>query len=337
MQKRKIFSATVVFLIVLAIGTFGYRLIEGPSWSLIDGLFMTVITLATVGYGETHPLTDQGRLFTVGLILVGAGLMAYMVTTLAQFVVEGGLRDYLGRRRMRDRIKALRHHYIICGAGSTGWVVAERLHRQNTPVVLVDTDPKVVQELLDQRFIAIEGDATADEVLIDAGLEMASGLVAALPHDADNVFVALTAKGINPNVFVAATATKIESVPKLKRAGANYVVSPNITAANRMASVLMRPSVVDFLDATLSGDDQDLQMDEFRIQPGSFLDTQALKDADLRRRSGAIIVSVKRQGKTVINPEPAYVFAGGDILVVMGNRDQINKMGELATAPAAKS
>lgn len=331
MQKRKLVSALVALVLLLTTGTLGYRIIEGPEWTLLDGLFMTVITLATVGFSETHPLSPQGRVFTIVLILLGAGLMAYLVTTLAQFVVEGGLRDLLGRRRMRERIKSLHHHYIVCGAGDTGWVVADYLRRHQAPVVLVDIEPKTVQSLVDEGFIALEGDATADEILVEAGLERAAGLVAALPHDADNVFVALTAKGINPHVFVVSTATKIESVSKLKRAGVNYVVSPNITAANRMASVLMRPSVVDFLDATLAGDDSDLQMDEFRIQPGSALDNVALKDADLRRRSGAIIVSVKRQGKTMINPEPTHVFAGGDILVVMGTREQINKMGELAT------
>ncbi|OIP21137.1 hypothetical protein AUK22_11995 [bacterium CG2_30_54_10] len=336
MQKRKILSGIVPFLLLLTVGTVGYRLTEGPGWSLLDCIYMTVITLATVGYGEVHNLSPEGRVFTIFLIFIGAGLMAYTVSALAQFFVEGGLRDLLGRRRMREDIKSLKGHYIICGAGDTGWVVAENLRRHQTPVVLVDLEPKIVQELIGEDYLAIEGDATADEVLADAGLDRAAGLVAALPHDADNVFVALTAKGINPNVFVVCTATKIESVPKLKRAGANYVVSPNITAANRMASVLMRPSVVDFLDATLGGDDQDLQMDEFRIQPKSYLDAIALKDAGIRRRSGAIIVSVKREGKSVINPDPVFVFQGGDILVILGNRDQINKMGELATAPVSR-
>ncbi len=316
---------------MLGIGALGYRLVEGSSWTLLDGLFMTVITLTTVGFGEVHPLSPQGRIFTIILIVFGAGLMAYTITAGAQFVLEGKLREIWGKRRMKDTIRGMKSHFIICGAGKTGMVVIHELIRRKTPLVVIDSDPKIVSELFEQQIPAIEGDATIDEVLVEAGLENACALVATLPHDADNVFVALTAKGLNQKIFVVSTAAKIESVPKLKRAGANYVVSPNIIAGARLASVLMRPTVVDFLDATMAGQDQELQMEEFHIVRGSYLDGKALKDADVRRRSGAIIVSVRRGEKNVINPEPAYVFEPGDTLVVLGNIDQITKMGDLAS------
>lgn len=331
MENRRFLATLALFIILLGFGTLGYRLIEGPQWSALDGLFMTVITLATVGYGEVHPLSPAGRVFTILLLITGAGLMAYTVTALGQFVVEGKLRELWGKRRMKDRIQALKHHFIVCGAGNTGLVVIHNLLSKQIPLVVIDSNPKVIEELLEQQIPAIEGDATADEILIDAGLKQASGLVTALPHDADNVFVTLTAKGINPEVFVVSTADAVESAPKLKRAGSNYVVTPAVIAGARMAAVLMRPSVVDFLDATMAGDDQGLQMEEFRIKQESFLSQKALKDADLRRRSGAIIVSVRRGDKTMINPEPNYVFEAGDILVALGTLEQVTKIGELAT------
>lgn len=330
MDTRRILTALLIFSLILTIGTFGYRVIEGEKWTYLDGLFMTVITLTTVGYGETHPLSNHGRLFTIILLFAGAGLMAYTVTSVAQFVIEGKFRELWGKRLMKERIKKMKSHYILCGAGNTGLVVASQLQKKGFSFVVVDSNPKVIQELSEQDIPAIEGDATLDEILMEVGLENASGLVTALPHDADNVFVSLTAKSINPEVFIISTASKIESVPKLKRAGANYVVSPNIIAGSRMASVILRPSVVDFLDATMHGEDLTLQMEEFAIQPKSFLDKKALRDAEIRQRSGAIIVSVKRGEKSVINPEPTYIFEAGDILIVLGDRDQISKIGDLA-------
>ncbi len=329
-QNGRFTASVVAFLALIAVGTVGYKVIEGPQWTWLDALYMTVITLGTIGYGEVHTLDTGGRIFTVCLILMGAGVMAYTVTTLAQFVVEGKLQELWGKKRMKDRIDALKDHYVVCGAGDTGLVVVGELTRRKIPFVVVESNPKVAESLIEGDVLVVEGDATVDEVLRHAGLERAGGLVTTLPHDADNVFVALTAREMKANIFVVSTANKNESVTKLKRAGVSYVVSPNQIAGARMASVIMRPSVVDFLDATMAGENQALQMEELRIGGGSFLANKALKDADLRRRSGAIIVSVKRGTSTVINPEPTYVFETGDILIVLGTRDQITKMGDIA-------
>lgn len=331
MQNRSLVTALLLFAILLGVGTFGYRLIEGPQWTLFDGLYMTVITLATVGFGEIHPLTTTGRAFTIILLLLGCGLGAYAISSIAQFIIEGKLRELWGKRRMKDRINALKCHYILCGAGNTGLAVISELKRRGVSFVVVENDSKLVEELVEEDILTVEGDATVDEVLLEAGLDRASGLVTTLPHDADNVFVTLTAKGVNPEIFVVSSSSKMESVPKLKRAGANYVVSPNVIAGTRMASVILRPSVVDFLDATTTGEDHTLQMEEVHIAAGCHLDNKALKDADIRRRSGAIIVSVRKNMRSVINPEPTYIFEAGDILIVLGDRDQISKMCELAT------
>jgi voltage-gated potassium channel len=330
MKKSPFLVTLAAFLALLLVGAFGYRLIEGPPWTFFDGLFMTVITLATVGYSETHPLSVEGRMFTIFLIIVGAGLMAYTVTSIAKFVVEGKLRDLWEHRRMKEQIAAMNGHYIICGAGRTGMEVAQRLTPKKIPLVLIDSDPKVIQDLGNQKHLFLEGDATHDELLLEAGVKKAVGLVAALPTDAANVFVALSAKGLNPNLYVVSTASQTESVPKLKRAGVDYVVSPTVIAGARLAAILTRPAVVDFMDATMTGDDEGLHMEETTIGPSSFLADKALKDTDIRQRSGAIVVAVKRGRHTTINPEPTYVFSAGDTLVILGRRDQTIRLVELA-------
>ncbi|MBF0544647.1 MAG: potassium channel protein [Candidatus Riflebacteria bacterium] len=329
-MKNKIFIPLVLFVCLVLFGTIGYRIIEGNDWSYFDGLYMTLITITTVGFGETHPLSTSGRILTLFLLLSGCGLMAFTLSAVVQFILEGKVQELWGRKRMKHQIKSMGNHYIICGAGDTGRAVISELFRKAMPFVVIDSDPKVCEELMESSIPAIEGDATVEEVLLEAGLKKAIGLVTALPHDADNVFVALTARGISPDIFVASTTSKIESASKLKRAGANYVISPNVIAGARMAAVLVRPSVVDFLDATMAGEDHALQMEEIRVVASSLLTGKSIKDADIRKRSGAIIVSVRKDHARIINPEPSYVFESGDILIVLGDSEQIYKMCELA-------
>ena len=312
------------------LGSVGYRFIEGPTWSFLDGLYMTVLTIFTVGYAEVHPLSDSGRLFTILLILAGVGDIAYIASSSAQFFFEGKLKEIWGVKRMQEKIKSLEEHYIICGAGKTAREIIKTL-KKSAPqkFVVIDVDKDRIRQLQDEEVFSIVGDATLDDTLISAGLDNAKGLVAALPTDADNVFVTLTAKGINQETFVVSKAEKVESIAKLKRAGADKVVSPNIIAGARMVAMLRRPSVVDFMDAALGGDNQALQMDEFRIQKQSFLENKALKDADIRGKSGAIIVAVRRDNENTINPEPTFVFQACDILVVLGTKEQIKNFSNL--------
>ncbi len=324
--------AGLVALII--VGCIGYRVIEGWPW--FDCLYMTVITLSTTGFGEIGHLGTMGRTFTMVVLLMGMGLMAYFVTNLSQFIVEGKLYDLWGRQRMRERIKSMHGHYIICGAGTTGMVVGDEFLRRGIPFVVIDQDAKVVEDLRLRNFMVIDGDATLDETLAAAGLAAARGLITALQNDADNVFVTLTAKGMNPAVFVVSSAKRQESVAKLKRAGANYVVTPNTIGGHRMASVILRPSVVDFLDVAMAGEAQDFQMEEIVVEQGSALENRAIRDADLRRRSGAIIVSVKQNGKTYVNPEPTLVFNVGDRLIVLGDGEQIERMCQIARAPGGR-
>lgn len=330
-NKRLIYIVSVFFAIILG-GTFSYQLVEGQHWSFLDALFMTVITIFTVGYTEVHPLSPHGRILTILLIFVGVGFIAYVASSVAQLIFEGKIREIWGLQRMKNRISELKNHYVICGAGKTAHEIIKSLNG-NTPqnFVVIDIDRSRIQKLQEENVFAIEGDATNDATLIEAGIERAAGLAATLPTDADNVFVTLSAKGIKNDIFIVSKAEKIESIAKLRKAGANKVVSPNIIAGARMAAMLHRPSVVDFMEAAIAGDNQAMQMEEFRVQTQSFLDHKALKDAEIRQRSGAIIVAVRRDNDTTINPDPGFVFASHDVLVVLGTREQIINFSKLTS------
>lgn len=331
-RLRRILYVIWAFVLLILGGTFAYQLIEGPHWSFSDGLFMTVITIFTVGYAEVHPLSEQGRLLTIALIFVGGGFIAYVLSAVAQLIFEGKIREIWGLKRMRNKISELENHFVICGAGKTAHEIIKSL-KSSAPMkfVVIDIDRTQVQKLQEENLFAIVGDATEDAILIEAGIEKAAGLAATLPTDADNVFVTLSAKGIKNDIFIVSKAERIESIAKLRKAGASKVVSPNIIAGARMAAMLHRPSVVDFMDAAIAGDNQAMQMEEFRIQKLSFLDNKALKDAEIRQRSGAIIVAVRRDHETTINPVPDFVFLAHDVLVVLGTKDQIVSFAKLAS------
>ncbi|GAB4275934.1 MAG: potassium channel protein [Candidatus Rifleibacteriota bacterium] len=293
---------------------------------------MTVITIFTVGYAEVHPLSDSGRILTIVLIFVGGGFIAYVASTLAQLIFEGKIKEIWGLKRMKNRIDQLENHYVICGAGKTAHEIIKSFQSSSpTNFVVIDIDRTRIRKLQEENIFAIEGDATSDATLIEAGIERASGLAATLPTDADNVFVTLSARGIKSDIFIVSKAEKIESIAKLRKAGANKVVSPNIIAGARMAAMLHRPSVVDFMDAAIAGDNQAMQMEEFRVQKQSFLDNKALKDAEIRQKSGAIIVAVRRDSETVINPPPSFVFSAQDVLVVLGTKEQITNFAKLTS------
>lgn len=330
-NKRFVYITCIFFAIVLG-GSFAYKFVEGDKWSFLDGLFMTVITIFTVGYTEVHPLSDAGRILTILLIFVGVGFIAYVASAVAQLIFEGKIREIWGLQRMKNRISELKDHFVICGAGKTAHEIIKSLNG-NAPhhFVVIDIDRSRIQKLQEENIYAIEGDATNDNILIEAGIERAAGLAATLPTDADNVFVTLSAKGIKNDIFIVSKAEKIESIAKLRKAGANKVVSPNIIAGARMAAMLHRPSVVDFMEAAIAGDNQAMQMEEFRIQKESYLDRKALKDAQIRQKSGAIIVAVRRENQTTINPDPGFVFSSHDVLVVLGTREQITNFSKLTS------
>lgn len=310
----------LLMLIVLA-GTAGYSVIE--RWSLFDSLYMTVITLATVGYGETHPLSTPGRVFTLFLIMGGMGIILYGVSEVTQFIVQGGIGGIVRRRKMERSIQKIQNHYILCGAGNNGHYVLEELRRTKRSVVVVERDPKKVHELVEREILTVEGDASDDEILRHAGIDRAAGLVTALPEDKDNLFVVITARGLNPKLRIIAKLDDIGVRGKFLRSGADSAVSASFIGGLRLASELVRPETTSFLDEMLRGDST-LRVDEARLQETSGHVGRPLKECDAFTSAGVVLVSMKGEsGKFQFNPPGDTVLRGGDVFIVIGTPDQV--------------
>jgi voltage-gated potassium channel len=327
--KRIIFG--VVWLVtIFLIGSFGYVLLEG--WSFFEGFYMTVITLTTVGYGEVRPLTQTGRTFTIMLIFLGVGFMFYVVTAIAQVVVEGQLRDVFGRRRLEREIRSIKDHYIICGFGRIGEVIARELSHNHIPIVIVDNRPQHTQNLERSGYLNVIGNATQEEVLLAAGIERARGLISVVGSDVDNVYIVLTARSMNPDLTIVTRAGESGSDQKLRRAGANEVISPYELGGQRLAQTILRPTVVDFMDVAL-GEGIDLSLEEIPVGGSSDIIGQPLKDSGIRQRLDLIIVAIKRlDGTMLFNPQPDAPILHGDTLIALGSKANLDKLMHLLEA-----
>lgn len=325
---RQILRFTLLIGLMLLFGTTGYMLVEGWHW--FDGLYMTVITLSTIGYGETHPLSPPGRAFTIVLVLFGSGVMLYAVATLTALVVEGDLNEALKRNQMRKAIGRLRGHFVVCGFGSTGKYVVEELLKTGRAFVVIDNDPARCQALRERNLLVVEGDATLDEVLAQACIAEAAGLMACLHTDADNLFLVLTAKGMNDNLRIVAKAVDESSQQKLRQVGADGVVLPNFIGGLRLVSEMIRPSVVTFLDMMLRAKDQTIRVEEISIPHDSPHIGQTLSALDLYHLEGVSLVALQRASATpyMFNPPNDTRLAAGDLLILMGESARI---GELET------
>ena len=314
---------------VIALGTLGYAVIE--DWRTFDALYMTIITLATVGFKEVHELSPEGKMFTIVLIISGTGIIAYTLSSLIQFTLEGQLRKILGRKKLESRIGKLRDHYIICGYGRIGQLIGREFHSRPAPFVVVEQSPHVVERLEREGFMYVEGDATDDDTLQAAGIEHAKGLITAVASDTDNVYITLTARGLNPNLFILARAGEEGSEKKLMRAGASKVISPYTIGANRMAQAILRPSVVDFIELATASEHLELQIEEIGIAPASSLAGKNLVDSGIRQSMGIIIVGIKEaDGKMTFNPPPEKQIAPNSVLIILGERPAINRLEAIA-------
>jgi voltage-gated potassium channel len=320
---RNALQIIFLLLLILIAGTLGYHIIEG--WSLFDSLYMSVITLATVGYGETHPLTVAGRVFTIFLILGGMGIILFGISELTQFIVQGGIGGILRRRKMERTIKKISNHYVLCGAGKNGHYVLEELVRTKRKVVAVEKDPKKVQILIDRGIPTIEGDASSDNILRSAGIDRAIGLVSTLPEDKDNLFVVITARGLNPKLRIVAKVDDIEVREKFFRSGADSAVSAPYIGGLRMASELIRPDTTTFLDSMMR-DSSALRVDEVKIGSTTTYRGKPIENCDVLESSGAVLVSMRR-GKDerdfIFNPPPNTIINTGDTLIVIGHPEQL--------------
>lgn len=315
-MRFRLRTALLVLAAVFLVGTAGYVLIEGASWW--DAFYMTAITITTVGYREVFPLSAAGQAFTVLLLLFGIGTLLFLLTEASRHVIEGELRHALGRARRTRMIEKLTGHEIVCGWGRMGQAVVEALQRDGRPFVVIESSPDKVRRLLALRVNVVEADATSEAALRSAHVERARGLVACLSDDAHNVYVTLTARWLNPKLFIVARVAEAGAEDRLRRAGADRVVNPYALGGTRLAHLLVKPAVVDFLDVSSSLGAEQLVLEEVRLAAAGPFAGRTLAQADLRRRFGIAVVAVKRAVQLLPNPEPSFAFEADDVLVVLG-------------------
>ncbi|MBN3880718.1 MULTISPECIES: potassium channel family protein [unclassified Nostoc] len=314
---------------VFLIGTSWYALVEGWAWE--DAAYMTVITLATVGYGETHPLGSRGRLFTIALILLGVVNIGYIVNRFTEAIIQGYFQEGIRLQQQRRLMESLTEHYIICGFSRTGRQIAKEFQAEDAPFVVIDSEMESVQRAQTEGYTAYQGDATLDDTLLKVGIERAVCIVAALPSDAENLYIVLSAKTLNSGIRVIARASTEEALQKLRRGGADEVISPYITGGKRMAAAALRPQVLDFVDGILTGADRQLYMEEFLLDPAfcPFVG-QSLQKARLRSQSGALVLAIRRVDGTLIGgPTGDTILMPGDRLIGMGTAEQLRSLNQI--------
>ena len=317
--------AVILFLIVTAVGTAGYMVVEG--WSAWDAFYMTIISVTTVGYREVHATSFAGQVWTVFVLLAGVSTLFYTASVVMAEIVEGGLRKGLESRRFNRMLEQLKDHFIICGYGRIGGVIADEFQRQGIPYVVVDRDPDRVHAVIARGGMAVEADASREDVLRRIGIERARGLIAAVGTDAENVYTVLTARVLRPDLFIIARIESEDAEPKLKRAGADRVLSPYQLGGVQMAATALRPAVVDFMRLATSSERLDLAAEQIEVKTNSRFVGASIRDANLRQDFGVIVVAIKRAaGHMEFNPAPEAIIGANDQLVVLGHPDQLKAL-----------
>ena len=313
---------------VAAFGTVGFSLVEG--WSLLDALYMTVMTVTTVGYGPPKELTPAGRDFAIFFMVVGVGTTGYLLSSAVQALVRSEILAAYGERRRQREMSKLRDHYIICGAGRVGRRIVREMRRAGAPFLAVESNAALAAELgLPDAQLLIR-DATLDETLVEAGVERARGLAACLPDDAANLYVVLTARTLNPNLHIVSRAVEESAVPKLIRAGANRVIAPTIIGSHRMAQALLKPAVADFMDS-ITAETLDLAFEQVEISPGSPLVGRKLKETTIRSALDIVVAAIRRSGgEMIFNPSGDTQIREGDLLIGIGRAESLAELGALA-------
>ncbi len=329
MERQNHVLLTIVLTVGLVfIGTGGYMYIEG--WPFDDALYMTIITMATVGYGEVHQVSDTGRAFTMFLIVMGVGYFMYVVGLIVQFLVEDRIRVILGRRKLEIQIAKLKDHYIICGYGRIGRVLARYLTERYLNVVVIENDACRQEKMDEDGVLYLIGEATDENLLIKAGIKNAKGLLTAVATDADNVFLTLIAKQLNPNLFIVARAIQNTAKRTLLAAGAEKVISPYDLGARRMAHAILRPTVIKFLELAFTDDATDVQVEELRVRDSSRLLNVELKNSGIRRDLDLIILTIKKaDGSMIFNPKADTRIEADDTLVVVGRAKSVIKLEQM--------
>jgi voltage-gated potassium channel len=320
---KRLAIAIVALLSILCLGTVGFHYLEG--WSFPESLYATVVTLSTVGYGDFIPHTGEGMMFTVFLIIVGVGTMLYTVGLITETMIEGRLNIILGKGRLEKMVKKMQDHYIICGCGRIGRLICKELAEEKVDFVVIDNNQEVIQGIEEEGYLHYKGDATQDKTLLAAGIKKAKGIICVLPSDAENLYVILTARELNQDIFILSRSEDEESEKRLLRAGANRVESPYMMGGMRMAMAILRPAMLDFVELTTMKQSLELRMDEIAVCEGSSYIGKSLEDSQIRQKFGLIVVAVKKEsGKMIFNPMAKYVLESNDKLIVLGEVENIN-------------
>jgi len=332
-RLRHLTISICLLIVVMSIGVLGYRLVGGADWTFLDALYMTITTITTVGFTEVHELNTAGRIFTIGIIIAGVGTAFYVIGSVTQIVVEGQINNLIGRRRLEKQIEALKDHYIVCGCGRMGSIICRELKARPVPFVVIEKDEEAIQKVEPEGFLYILGDATDEGTLRRAGIERAKGIICVLRSDADNVYVVLTARELNRDIYILARAGEEGSEKKLLSAGADKVISPFHIGAMRMAHAILRPAVWDFIEMTTLDKTMDLAIEEIKICEGCRFEGETLRESNIRRYFDAIIIAIKKpQGEMIFNPDPDYRMTRGDVLITLGKRSDLARMARMLKA-----
>jgi voltage-gated potassium channel len=328
MMIKRLMLAFILLAVVFISGVCGYMLIEG--WSFLDSLYMTVITIASVGYMEVNPLSHQGRIFTIFLIIFGMGVLLFGISTFTAFLVEGELSEMLGRRKMEKKISGLKEHYIVCGIGGIGRHIMDELYKTGRHFIAIDKDEDVCKELNEKGILFIRGDATSTSILMTANADYAKGIFCSLSNDAENLLLILTAKGINPGLKIVAKAEEDESKNKMRKAGADGVILPEFIGGLRMASEMIRPEAVTFLDKMLKSGEEVFRVEDISLAADSVFIGKTLGVSGLLDKEGSTVVAVRKGDKYIFNPSKDERLETGDALILIGETKSVREVKKLA-------
>ncbi len=332
MIPRRLVFPLIIPLALLWVGTLGYRVIEGDRWTILDAFYMTFLTLTTIGFSEIHPLSPSGRIFTVFLGMGGIFTLFYAAGEVIRLIISGEIQRVIGRRRMEKSLAGLRDHYLVCGYGRMGRLVTHEFEARKLPFVVIDTNEAEFVNFQSEVGFGIHGDATHDSILKQAGIERAKALVTVASSDADNLYITLSARLLNPKIFIVARAEDVAAEEKLRKVGANQVVSPYHIGGLRVAQAVLRPNVVHFIELATRTDYLEMQIEEVPLAPFSSLVGQSIAGCNLHRDHGVIIIGIKKaSGRMLSSPAGSVIFEAGDTLIALGPRQHLDTLEKMAT------
>lgn len=329
-NRRKITTVIFAILTIFIIGTIGYQSFLGVDW--IDALYMTVITISTVGYKEVAEMTTEAKFFSIFIIFFGLGVWGYGLTSIISLFFEANIKNVWRKKRMEAKIHELMGHYIVCGAGEIGQIVIQQLLKNKVPFVVIEKEQAQVDKLMEEGILALQGDATHEDVLKTAGIKHARGFISSLAKDVDNVFAVLTARQMNEDLYIISKSIEKNSRIKLKKAGANNTISPNEIGGRRMAALLLRPSVISFLDVITHAGDVTLDLEEVAVCSNTQLVGKSLTEAKIPQKTGLIVLAIQKKGNKNImfNPSSNEILEEGDKMIVLGTANQVELLKAIA-------